>query len=176
MTGGIRFRSTFDLLPGRGELIERLKLAGKFGVDGGEFTNPELAQKVQTLSRKGQGRPQDRALGSDISTLSGTFALGDGTLGLRQLSFAVTGARVQLDGSYGLQSGSLDFHGKLKLDAKLSQTMTGYKSVLLLPFNSFFRKQNVTVIPIKIGGTREQPSFGLDFHRSSGARNQSARK
>ena len=28
----------------------------------------------------------------------------------------------------------------------------------------FFRKDGKTQIPIKIGGTREKPSFGLDFH------------
>jgi hypothetical protein len=176
MTGELQFRSAFDLSPGEGEVMQRLHLAGRFGVEGSRFTNPKLAQRVATFSRKAQGRPKDQDLGSDVSTLAGNFALGEGMLHLDRLSFAVTGAQVALDGSYGLHSGSLDFHGKLRLDAKLSQTMTGYKSVLLLPFNSFFRKQNVTEIPIRIGGTREYPSFGLDFHRAPGARRQSARQ
>jgi len=42
---------------------------------------------------------------------------------------------------------------------------TGIKSFLLKPFDSFFRKNGVTVLPIKVTGTRGQPSFGLDFHR-----------
>jgi hypothetical protein len=42
--------------------------------------------------------------------------------------------------------------------------MTGFKSILLKPFDSFFRKKGVTAIPIKISGTRDKPSFGLDFH------------
>jgi hypothetical protein len=50
------------------------------------------------------------------------------------------------------------------MDAKLSQTMSGYKSILLRPFDPFFRKNQATQLPIKISGTRNEPSFGLDFH------------
>jgi hypothetical protein len=35
----------------------------------------------------------------------------------------------------------------------------------LKPFDPFFRKNGVTVLPIKVTGTRDQPAFGLDFHR-----------
>ncbi len=54
---------------------------------------------------------------------------------------------------------------RYRLQAKLSQVTTGIKSFLLKPFNSFFRKNGVTVLPIKVTGTRDQPSFGLDFHQ-----------
>jgi hypothetical protein len=47
----------------------------------------------------------------------------------------------------------------------LSQVTTGLKSFLLKPFDPFFRKNGMTVLPIKVTGTREQPSFGLAFHR-----------
>ncbi|MFZ0787502.1 MAG: hypothetical protein WAM67_17070, partial [Candidatus Acidiferrales bacterium] len=53
----------------------------------------------------------------------------------------------------------------LRLEAKLSQTLTGWKSVVLKPFNHFFEgKDGGTEIPIKITGTRDHPSFGPDFH------------
>jgi len=42
--------------------------------------------------------------------------------------------------------------------------MTGAKSFLLKAFDPFFRKNGETELPIKITGTREHPSFGLDFH------------
>ena len=58
----------------------------------------------------------------------------------------------------------MDFHGTLRMDAKISQTMTGAKSFFLKAVDPFFRKDGKTQIPIKIGGTREKPSFGLDFH------------
>ena len=58
----------------------------------------------------------------------------------------------------------LDFHGKLRMQAKLSQTMTGVKSFMLKAFDPFFRKNGQTEVPIKITGQREHPSFGLDLH------------
>jgi hypothetical protein len=72
---------------------------------------------------------------------------------------------VELAGTYGLRDEKLDFHGTLRLNAKLSQVTTGFKSFLLKPFDPFFRKNGVTVLLIKVTGTREQPSFGLEFHR-----------
>ena len=50
------------------------------------------------------------------------------------------------------------------MDAKLSQITTGVKSFLLKPFDPFFRKNGETVVPIKVTGTRDKPSFGLDLH------------
>jgi hypothetical protein len=50
------------------------------------------------------------------------------------------------------------------MDAKLSQTTTGFKSLLLKAVDPFFKKGTKgAVLPIKIGGTRESPSFGLDL-------------
>jgi hypothetical protein len=163
MTGGMKLHAKFDLPAGDGDIIERLKLRGKFGVEDAQFTNPKLSQKVETLSRKGQGKPNDADTGSDVSQLDGRFGLNNADMSFQQLRFAVAGASVQLSGGYGLESEALDFHGHLRFDAKLSQTMTGFKSVLLKPFDPFFRKKGVTAIPIKISGTRDKPSFGLDF-------------
>jgi hypothetical protein len=60
----------------------------------------------------------------------------------------------------------MDFHGTLRMQAKLSQTMTGFKSLLLKPVDPFFRKGGAgAVLPIKITGTRQNPSFGLELRR-----------
>ena len=55
-------------------------------------------------------------------------------------------------------------HGQLLLDAKLSETTTGFKSILLKAVDPFFRKEGKTVLPIKI--TRK-PSFGSDLGHKS---------
>jgi hypothetical protein len=58
----------------------------------------------------------------------------------------------------------MEFHGTAKLEAKLSETTTGFKSFLLKAVDPFFKKKDAgAVIPIKITGTREKPSFGLDL-------------
>ena len=129
-----------------------------------EFTDPGVRGKVENLSDRAQGRPNDQHEDDPLSQLRGNFTLGGGVITLRNLGFSVAGAKVTLDGTYGLRSEALDFHGKAQLDAKPSQMVTGFKSALLKPFDHFFRKNGVTEIPIKVTGQREHPSFGLDFH------------
>jgi len=84
-----------------------------------------------------------------------------------RLSFSVPGADINLEGHYGVDSGQLNFRGKLALQAKLSQTVTGMKSFFLKAVDPFFRGKNGvkagTVIPIKITGSKDHPSFGPDF-------------
>jgi hypothetical protein len=81
----------------------------------------------------------------------------------RSLFFGVPGAKVDLAGSYDLQRDALDFHGTLKLQAKLSQTMTGWKRWALKPVDPFFEKEGTgTFFRIKVTGTSRAPKFGLD--------------
>jgi len=163
MTGAVKFHTTFELPPEKGDIPDRLNLDGKFDVAHAEFASSEVAGKIATLSRKGQGQPENEDAGSSISELEGKFVLDNGVITFRGLTFSVTGAVVALNGNYGLDKGDLDFHGKLRMQAKLSQTMTGAKSFFLKAFDPFFRKNGQTELPIKITGTREHPSFGLDF-------------
>lgn len=94
--------------------------------------------------------------------------LDNGVIGFRGLTFVVTGAEVALDGKYGLEKQDLDFHGKLRMQAKISQTMTGIKSFVLKAVDPFFRKNGATELPIKITGQRDHPSFGLDLGHKEG--------
>jgi hypothetical protein len=81
------------------------------------------------------------------------------------LSFSVEGATVQLAGTYQMTSGEMNFHGNLLMDAKLSQTTTGVKSFFLKALDPFFKGEHGgTSLPIKITGTKDHPSFGLDLH------------
>jgi hypothetical protein len=73
---------------------------------------------------------------------------------------------VRLAGTYGLRSEMLDFRGSLLLDAKVSETQTGVKSLLLKVVDPLFKKHGGgSSLPIKISGPRKDPSFGLDTHR-----------
>ena len=176
MTGAVRLSTKFDLPPGKSDVADRLRLDGTFGIAVAQFTSPEIREKLENLSRKGQGKPKDEDAGSAVSELKGRFQLRDAQITFQHLTFGVTGATVQLAGTYGLRDEKLDFHGKLQLDAKLSQVTTGVKSFLLKPFDPFFRKNGVTELPIKITGTREHPSFGLEFHRKKEEEKSAAAK
>jgi hypothetical protein len=165
LTGAVNFHTKFDLPPGEGDLADRLNLNGKFEVKQAHFTSPEVTAKIETLSRKGQGQPENKDAGSSVSQLKGNFVLDNGVITFRGLTFSVTGAEVALNGKYGLDKEDLDFHGKLRMQAKISQTTTGAKSFVLKAVDPFFRKNGQTVLPIKITGQRDHPSFGLDLHR-----------
>ncbi|HEY1265135.1 MAG TPA: AsmA-like C-terminal region-containing protein [Terriglobales bacterium] len=176
MTGDMKFKAKFDLPSGKqedGDVTERINLDGIFGVGNAQFTSPKVQEKLETFSRKAQGKPEDDGAGSSVSQLRGRFHMNNGTIDFRRLSFSVPGAQVSLDGSYGLKSEALDFHGKLRMDAKISQTTTGIKSFFLKAVDPFFRKNGQTEIPIKITGSREHPSFGLELHQEKAA-NQAA--
>ncbi|MGA2694649.1 MAG: hypothetical protein ABSE92_01220 [Terriglobales bacterium] len=165
MTGSVSLKTHFDLPPGDDEIVDRLKLKGQFGVEKARFTDEAVSEKVQGLSRRAQGEPKDEDAGSAVSALAGNFVLSNAVITFRGLSFRVTGARIQVDGTYGLTSENLDFHGMAILDAKPSQMVTGVKSLLLKPFDPVFRKEGKTQLPIKITGTRTSPSFGLELHK-----------
>ena len=97
------------------------------------------------------------------SDLDGRFVLRDGTLTLSSVRFEVPGASVNLQGRYGLVSGALDFTGTLQMNARVSETQTGWKALLLRAVDPIFAKKGAgAVIPIRITGTREKPEFGMD--------------
>ncbi len=71
-----------------------------------------------------------------------------------------------MKGSYGLASGDLNFVGDVRLDAKVSETMTGAKHVLLKPFDPLFNKHGAgTYLPLEISGTRDKPDVKLQWKK-----------
>jgi hypothetical protein len=164
MTGAASFQTKFDLHPGEEEIAKRLKLDGSFTVQSGQFTNPGVEAKISSLSRRGQGKPRDDDLQNARFEMQGHFVLANSQMTFSSLSFSVPGATVQLQGTFGLLSQALDFHGTLRLQAKVSQTTTGIKSLLLKGIDPLFEGKGAgTVLPIRITGTREEPSFQVEI-------------
>jgi hypothetical protein len=163
MTGSANLKATIDIPEGEDDVLERMKLAGQFGVGNAQFTSATVQDKVDTLSRKGQGKPKDTDISEVASDLRGNFRVAGGVVTFSSLSFAVQGASLHLDGTYNIDSTAMDFHGDLLLQAKLSQTTTGAKSFFLKAADPFFKGKNGgSDVHIKIGGTKDHPTFGLD--------------
>jgi hypothetical protein len=163
MTGSVRMKTKVVIPEGDPDLIERLQLHGQFAIDDIEFTDSTTQGKIDSLSRRGQGQPKDMHISEVQSQMNGNFGMKDAVVDFANLDFGVTGARINLNGTYNVDSESIDFHGKLKLQAKLSQTTTGMKSFFLKAIDPFFKGKDAgTVVAIKITGTKENPSFGLD--------------
>ena len=171
LSGAISFHSKIIVPPGDIDVAQKLKLAGAFVVGSARFSHLNVQKKVNELSHRGKGDADDDVAPTVASDFRGNFSLDHGVLAVRDLSFHVPGVVIALDGKYGLENQSLRFQGTATLDAKLSQTTTGFKSTLLKVLDPFFKKKGSAagaVIPIVISGTKDKPSFGLNvFHRDS---------
>jgi hypothetical protein len=164
MTGDAHFNAKMEIREGDEDLLQKLSINGAFVVGESHFTSPSVQDKIDSLSRRGQGHPQEDDINNVVSNLQGNFAQAHGVINFSNLKFSVTGATVQLQGTYGMETGQMDFHGHLLLDAKLSQTMTGTKSFLLKAVDPFFKGKNGgSSVPIKITGTKDHPEYGLDL-------------
>jgi hypothetical protein len=109
--------------------------------------------------------PPATSSAADIAAdMRGTFTFGSGKLAIPALDFRVPGADIAVQGAYTLQGQTLDFSGTARLDAHISQMVTGWKSLLLKPVDPFFAKDGAgTQVPIKISGTASHPDIGLNF-------------
>jgi hypothetical protein len=168
MMGSIQMKTRLSLPPGEPSVTNRLKLAGDFHVQDAHFTSQKIQGKVDALSLRSLGRhklnPDDSGPNVPVD-LQGTFTLRDGALSFSALHFLIPGTDVDMTGQYSLDGRQFDFHGKARLNATVSQMMTGWKSILLKPVDPFFSKNGAgTEVPIKITGTQSAPHFGLDFH------------
>lgn len=166
MRGGLRLKTKLVLPPGETDVVNRLRLDGDFAVARARFTNYDVQAKINELSRRSRGRSADQPQDRVVSDFQGRFRLADGQLALPALSFSVPGAQVQLAGRYALQPETLDFQGQLLMDAKVSQTQTGVKSLLLKVVDPLFKRRGGgSAIPIHIRGKRSDPSLGIDMGR-----------
>ncbi|HTC64440.1 MAG TPA: AsmA-like C-terminal region-containing protein [Candidatus Saccharimonadales bacterium] len=171
MTAPIRLKTKFILVPGPQQIPERLFLEGSFDLDSLHFTNSATQQKVDNMSKRSMGKPNEvvnveEAIKSDdvTSKLKGNFRAENGILTLSGIDYGLPGADVQLAGTYGLDPETLDLRGKLTMQAKLSQTTTGFKSFLLKFADPVFSKgAKGTVVPIKITGPVQHPHYGLNL-------------
>jgi hypothetical protein len=166
LSGALRLKAKLEIPPGEVDIVKKLALDSEFQVDAAHFASLNIREKLQSLSRRAQGKPEDEEAGSAVTNLRGRFQLRNGTITFSQLVFAIEGASLHLTGTYALESQQLDLHGQAQLDAKLSQTTTGFKSLLLKAVDPFFKgKDGGAALPIRISGDRTHPSFGLDLRK-----------
>jgi ribosomal protein L30/L7E len=175
LTGHARLKVTIDIPERNEDVLERMRLKGRFNVRNALFTNPQIQGRINTLSHKAQGRPRLGAHGNEMARLRGSFRMANGVVKFSSLKFGVRGAAIATAGTYSLDTGKLDFRGELRLDVALSQTTTGMKSVLLKAVDPFFRGKNKgAVLPIKISGTRDSPKYRLDLFDHGNKQGESA--
>jgi hypothetical protein len=175
MSGPVEMKTRLSLAPGDASAVDRLKLAGTFHVLRAHFTSEKVQDRLDSLSERSQGEPQQAQMHveKDVPVdLQGVFTLKNGLLSFSLLHFLIPGTHVDMTGDYSLDGQKFDFRGTARLEAKVSQMTTGWKSKLLKPIDPFFSKNGAgTEIPIRISGTESEPHFGLDFGRKGERKN-----
>jgi hypothetical protein len=161
--GAIHFHTTLVIPPGDIDVAEKVILDGAFTMNSARFSELNVQEKVNELSHRGEGKPQEPDTENPVaSDFKGQFKVAKGRITLNGLAFSVPGVTVVLNGTYGLMNSEMDFRGTARLLAKVSQTTTGWKSVLLKAIDPIFKRKNIGAeIPIRIQGTPDKPSFGL---------------
>jgi hypothetical protein len=163
MRGKIALNTKIDIPPLTGSVREKLLLDGQFQLSQARFLKSTVQDQIDTLSRRGRGQPGNTDISGVVSLMAGKFTLANEMISFQSLSFAVPGSGVDLTGTYDLDRDALDFHGTLRLQAKVSETMTGWKRWVLKPIDPFFSKQGAgTLLRIQVVGTSKEPKFGRD--------------
>jgi hypothetical protein len=166
MSGTLQMKAKLNIPPGKQSVTQKIGVRGNFVLTRIHFTNPAMEDKVDMLSLRARGKPDQAHPGApDVhSQMRGAFNLQSGRMDFSQLNYALPGATINLAGQYTLDGKKFDFTGKVRTDAQLSHmTATWWKSLLLKPVDPFFHKHGAGAeIPIKINGTNTAPKFGLN--------------
>ena len=174
VTGPVTFRTNAVLPSEDRPFKERVQLAGDFKIDPAKFTSNKTQEKVDQLSERAEGKKDDKSkmdnnpnnndpVGFDrvLTNLNGKVLLKNGVATFTQTKFSVPGARGEMTGSYSLLNEKVAFHGKMQMQATVSEATTGVKSFILKVADPFFKKKNAGAeVPIHMTGTYDKPEFG----------------
>jgi len=162
MKGTLVLHTRIDIPPLAAKVREKLEMEGRFEVLQGKFLHSTIQNQIDSLSQRARGQPQNPDREQAVSHMKGAFHLENADMRFRDLSFGVPGADIDLSGDYNLDSEALDFEGTLKLQATVSQMVTGWKGAILRPLDRFFEKDGAgTFLHIRVDGTSKQPKFGV---------------
>ena len=125
-----------------------------------------MQAKIDDLSRRARGKPEDKGIENVSSDLDGDFVLGNGLMRLSQVAFAVRGAAINLQGTYSMTDRAVDFAGTARMDAHASDMITGWKRIPMKILDPILAKDGAgTVLPIHIFGPVAKPEFKVEMKK-----------
>jgi hypothetical protein len=145
---------------GKERFLKRIEARSDFRIQDGRFTNPHTESRMNKISEANDQKQSDYNTATD---LSGSVRLLNGIARFSELSARDGSATAWFRGDYNLDNQRVDMHGKLTTQASLSKTTSGIKAAFAKVLEPLFKKgRHDKVVPVKIGGTYHNPSFGLD--------------
>ena len=164
MSGDITLTAKVTIPPGNTPFLKKVRLEGKFGIEAGEFSKPSTQESVDKLSAASRGEKDPTDPSTVLTDLKGQVLLENGVGKFSDLSFGVPGADARMHGTYNLINHAIDLRGQMRMDSQLSNTTSGAKAFMLKVIQPFFKKRKKgEIVPVRISGTYEKPSFGLDL-------------
>lgn len=169
LTGTVAFNATFHLPPGPAHVHQRMQIDGTLHITDAHFTSQNVQGKIMQLSLRGQGHPDEIKTtdpASIDSTITSDLHIANGLITLPNLIYTVPGAAIDMNGTYLLDGGALNFSGSAKLDAPISKLIGGKLGKFLQPADKYLQREGAgTFIPIHLTGNREDPHFAIDFNQ-----------
>ena len=167
MRGALATKVHVEIPPGPVSVSRKIRLEGTFAITGAMLNNAKMREQLDAMSMRAQGKPKlANAQDAEVvaSSMSGRFSQADAVLRVSELQYQMPGAQVQMEGKVELVESTFEFHGKVRTDATASQMTTGWKSLLLTPFDKLLKKNGAGVeLPIKVTGTGSTYDLRLDF-------------
>jgi hypothetical protein len=163
MEGRLVLHTKIDIPALTAKVREKLEMDGRFEVEEGKFLHSTIQDQIDGLSQRARGLPRNPDGDRAVSHMAGVFHLENAAMRFQKVSFGFPGADVDLAGDYNLDSDALDFAGTLKLQATVSQMVTGWKRLILRPVDRFFERGGAgTFLGIRVDGTSKAPKFGVN--------------
>jgi hypothetical protein len=102
-----------------------------------------------------------------LSQLKGDVSLKDGVATLSGVSFQVPGAMAAGGGTYNLITRRVDLKGTVSMVADASEATSGFKSILLKPFDALFRRHRDkgATLPVSVTGQYPRPAYRVGLKR-----------
>jgi hypothetical protein len=167
MDGALTLRARLRIPPGHVSVSRKMRVEGTFAIRSATFSNTKWQETVDKLSERASGNPK-QANAQDAkpvsSEMSGDFKLANASLDVPKLNYQMPGAQVAVTGKYGLDGKTFEFAGTVRTKATASQMLTGWKSIVAMPFDPLLKKNGAGLqVPITISGTESEPKLGLDL-------------
>lgn len=167
MQGSLTWKAHILIPPGQVSVSRKMELQGTFAIREATLNNLKMQEKLDALSMRAQGKPR-LANAQDAervgSSLSGRFSQANALLDLTEIHCELPGAAITMNGQMQLVPSTFEFHGTVRTQATASQMTTGWKSMILKPFDGLLKKNGAGLeLPIKVTGTRGTYDLRLDF-------------
>ncbi|MBV8894002.1 MAG: hypothetical protein JO266_18880 [Acidobacteria bacterium] len=157
------------VLPAGGEpFVRKVSLDADFGIAEARLTNPETQGKLNQASERARGNPDADSSQNVLSELSGHVTLKKGVASFSQLSFQVPGARASMQGTFNVINQRINLRGVLELDAKISDTTSGFKGFVLKAISPFVTKNKPRQpLPVSVTGTYDHPDYSVSLSKGA---------